>query len=177
MRQSLSSRAVRQTNWLGTPVRGRGRPSPSGSPLYFARSLALCVGLVYAQLFGYHESRCLPVNDSCVPEFPRLKKLPCELGGFSISACNLRCIWRVFSECCCLNGWRCCITVRSDSTFPQRHSCRYIAILCLPHLLRAHEAVVLPEGAGIAQQNLELKLAPTRHRHVAGRGVSQLSNP
>jgi hypothetical protein len=175
MWQRLFSRAVRQTNWLGTPFRGRGCPSASCFPLCFTRPPALRVGLVYAQLFGYHNSRCLPLINPCVLKSSRLKNLPCPLGGFSILGCDLRCICRYFGGFCCLNGRRCCIRVRYDSAFPQRHSCRHIAILCLPHIFRVHEAVVLPEAASTARRKPGRRLVPI-HPAAEG-GVQQLSNP
>lgn len=173
MRQNLFSTEVRRSNWHG--ALGQSHQSPLFFPLCFARSLVLRVGLVYAQLFGHRESRCLPFVFPCGPKFPQLQNLPCDSGRFSNFSRNFRRIRRYFREFYCLIGKRCCIRVRSDSAFFRRYSCRHITILCLPRLLRVREEVVLLEAASADQQNPELKLTPTRH--AVGRGVSQLSNP
>lgn len=173
MRQGLFSRAVRRSSWHGAP--GREHPSPSHLPLCLARSFILRVGPVGAQLFGCHTIRCLPLVDPCETKFSQLQNPPCDSGRFSISHRNFKCIYSCFCEFCCLIGGICCIKVCRNSASFQRHSCRRITILCLLHLLRAHEAVVLLAAASAAQQNPERKLALTRHTAVLG--VRQLSNP
>lgn len=172
---SLFSRAVLQANLRDMPFCERTDLSRSCLLPWFAQPPVLRAGTVYALPWAHPEGRCLPLICPDDREQRALKNLPCELGRFLTSACKFGCNTRCFGEFYGLIGERCCITVRSGSAFTQRHSCRHIAILCLSYLLRAHEAVVLPEVGGTAQQNRELMLAPTRH--AVGRGVSQPSNP